>query len=98
MASKQAVMITVKEITETARRLRGPKAQRDAALAKLLDMLGDFAQRSGWRTEGTKIRRIANDIHDVSGFEEREEGALEHDDPRQLWRMAGRIADRKLNP
>ena len=95
MTSKEA-LITVKEISETARSLRGPKPVRAQALAKLLDMLGDYAERSGWRTEGTKIRRIARDIYDISSYEDQEEGALEHDDTRQLWRMAGRIADRKL--
>lgn len=65
-------MITERQLVEQIRRLRKP-ATRDAALAALLDMLAELMGRSGWRPQADKVRRIAQDIHSVAGFEEQED-------------------------
>jgi len=65
-------MITERQLVEQIRKLRKP-ATRDAALAALLDMLADLMARAGWRPQADKIRRIAQDIHTVAGFEEQED-------------------------
>lgn len=87
--TKQA-MVTERQLTEHVKMLRN-KTTRDSALAGLLDNLSDLMMRSGWRAEGARVRRVAEDMHmalsapDTSG--------LGHDDVRSL---SARVAARYL--
>lgn len=93
---KTGALITVQQITEQARMLKQPST-RNRALATLLDKLGEYAQRNGWRQEGTRVRTIAKSIDQVAQLEEREdESGLGHDDPRQKYAMIRRVAERHL--